>query len=60
MTNYPAYSNTELLAEWDRVDEIVGQIVANVRGVVGKPLADHRVFLSEELTRRNLTAPGHN
>ena len=59
--NLPAvtYTNAALRYEWERVDEIVGRIVADVRGTICKPLADQRVALSNELTRRGITAMGH-
>lgn len=59
--NRPAveYTNEALKYEWERVDEIVGRIVAHVAGTICKPLADQRVALSNELTRRGITAMGH-
>ena len=59
--NRPAveYTNEELAYEWERVDEICGRIVASVHGIICKPLADKRVALSNELTRRGITAAGH-
>ena len=59
--NRPAveYTNEELVYEWERVDEKVGRIIAGVLGIVSRPLAEHRVALSIELTRRGITAAGH-
>ena len=59
--NRPAvtYTNTALLVEWDRVDEICQRIVANVAATICEPLAEQRVALSNEMTRRGITAPGH-
>ena len=59
--NQPAstYTDAGLRYEWERIDEIVGRIVANVAATICKPLADQRVALSNELTRRGITAMGH-